>query len=581
MQFIEWININNKLRKKLFVFIIFITVSLTGCISFQVINENPNTYLFDITINTPNPVLEKQTFEVTTISPHAILTSTVVSKKETSPSEISTQQPGEFETKYVAHDGYCGGKAPCFDTIQAAIDAIEGNFSLLKVASGEYSDVFERHHLNQVVYIDKSVKIQGGYSIDNWSSPQPEKDLTIIDAKNLGRAFYITGNVSVTIDGIHVTGGNASNIGGQGGGIFSHSATLVITNSEIRGNIASESGVGEGGGIFIKNGSSASMIRNCVIIGNISNDDKLEHGHGGGIYISYTPIKIIDNFISGNVANSNGSGIGGGIYVYKSSATIETNEIVSNTAGIGNGGFGGGIVAFEDGDISIIGNTIKGNSAPTGGGLSLQKISDANITFNEFISNVATEKGGGGILIDYGSNNTIEKNIINGNTAMWGGGMHLYKTSFSIINNLIINNNVIKIGGGIYPSKSEGDIVNNTVVKNMASDGGGFYSAVTSSDQITKIRNCIFWNNDGGEIGGDGYVVSYSNFETWNSGPNNISSNPLFVNPMANDYHLKAGSPCINAGTPYTSLNTDIEDTPRDNVPDMGAYEWIGVSSDL
>jgi len=45
-------------------------------------------------------------------------------------------------------------------------------------------------------------------------------------------------------------------------------------------------------------------------------------------------------------------------------------------------------------------------------------------------------------------------------------------------------------------------------------------------------------------------------------GTHNISLDPLFVDPADDDYHLRAGSPCIDAGTD-AGVTTDIDGDPR------------------
>jgi len=61
------------------------------------------------------------------------------------------------------------------------------------------------------------------------------------------------------------------------------------------------------------------------------------------------------------------------------------------------------------------------------------------------------------------------------------------------------------------------------------------------------------------------------------AGDPNGHSNPLFVDPDNGDYHLAAGSPCINAGTngAVQPGETDLDGLPRiiGGVVDMGAYE--------
>ena len=48
----------------------------------------------------------------------------------------------------------------------------------------------------------------------------------------------------------------------------------------------------------------------------------------------------------------------------------------------------------------------------------------------------------------------------------------------------------------------------------------------------------------------------------------NIDNDPLFVNPLAGDYHLNENSPCIDAGDPDFPLD------PDNTICDMGAYYY-------
>jgi hypothetical protein len=50
----------------------------------------------------------------------------------------------------------------------------------------------------------------------------------------------------------------------------------------------------------------------------------------------------------------------------------------------------------------------------------------------------------------------------------------------------------------------------------------------------------------------------------------------LFVNASTDDYHLKAGSPAINVGTPLNDVTDDLDGNPRPIGPayDAGAYEY-------
>jgi hypothetical protein len=111
------------------------------------------------------------------------------------------------------------------------------------------------------------------------------------------------------------------------------------------------------------------------------------------------------------------------------------------------------------------------------------------------------------------------------------------------------------------------------------------------------------WDNNAGEQpeidGRDGTAIGQCNVRgsggsgaAWDTalgtdGGGNIDANPLFrdaANPAGNDglwrtmddgLWLLEGSPCINAGTADGAPINDILGNPRDQVPDIGAYEHV------
>ena len=59
-------------------------------------------------------------------------------------------------------------------------------------------------------------------------------------------------------------------------------------------------------------------------------------------------------------------------------------------------------------------------------------------------------------------------------------------------------------------------------------------------------------------------------------GAGNLSGDPLFANPLTGDFHLRAGSPAIDAGAMQDpALPTDLDGHPRSQgrAPDLGAFE--------
>jgi hypothetical protein len=76
----------------------------------------------------------------------------------------------------------------------------------------------------------------------------------------------------------------------------------------------------------------------------------------------------------------------------------------------------------------------------------------------------------------------------------------------------------------------------------------------------------------------DGFTITVINctFRD-NSGAGNINAEPLFVNAACGNFHLRPGSPCIDAGnsTAAAGVTTDLDGDPRirGDAVDLGAFE--------
>ncbi len=337
-----------------------------------------------------------------------------------------------------------------------------------------------------------------------------------------------------------------------------------------------------------------------------------EDQKGGAIYCSYSSPTITNNSLRGNSAE-----FGGAIYCYKRRPMIRDNAITGNIAG-----YGGGICAERCGRVTIVYNLISQNRG-RGAGVCFM-VSHGTLRKNTITDNF-TLSGGGGVLCSYSSNPVIEDNIINANSAWWGGGISSSHSEPWIHGNTITGNSASAGGGGIDCTRSSNPIIEhntvadnhsdeygggischrdcqptiryNTICGNSATNGGGI--ACHDSSGAPEITNNTISGNSADFGGGGIYCARYSSpivvntilwgdtapldpeiHRTWNCDPEvtycdvqggwegqgNIDVDPLFVDPVARDFHLQLGSPCINAGDPNSPPD------PDGTRADMGAF---------
>ncbi|MGA1874958.1 MAG: choice-of-anchor Q domain-containing protein [bacterium] len=311
---------------------------------------------------------------------------------------------------------------------------------------------------------------------------------------------------------------------------------------------------------------------NSVLAGITVQNGQAEHG-GGGVLCKESSPSIINCIIKENAAGHGG----GGICCMESSAVITHCVVEKNAAGHGGGG-----ICCKESSISITGCLIFENSAGHCGGGILCKEAQPAIT-DCLIHNNKAERCGGGILCKE-SSPTISRCTISDNSAQrGGGGIGCESDSSPVIINCLMNRNSADKGGAISCTENSAPVaINCTISENSAnSSGGGLYS----HESTPSVTNCILWANSPAEI----YVqsgtpaVTYSDIQDGYAGLGNIHADPRFVDSAAGDYHLKAGSPCIDTG-----LNTDVPAEDKDGTPrpqdgdgdgtatyDMGAYEYV------
>ena len=505
-----------------------------------------------------------------------------------------------------------GPPACNYSVIQHAVDAASDG-DVIKVAAGTYDDVNNYSGLAQVVYIVKSVTIQGGYTTAFTEPSDPEANPPTLDAKGQGRVIYIEGDISPSIAGLRITGGDASVLepvlGGpvSGGGVQVYDAAATLKNNQIFGNSANE-----GAGVHLWN--SSAILEDNTISANTAD------GRGGGLFLANSPATLTGNTISENTSTDAGQGgRGGGLMVDSSAAILRNNTIISNTSDSGGGVFiwasdniqvfansilsntspgVGGLDCHNSANVSIQGNTVSYN-AGSGGGVGISANCTGLLNGNLISENTGTglvachilverntitANSSGGVFLWNCDEITLKENIISKNTADWGAGVHMGYGEYTLINNIITDNHADSIPSGLLLNTTTAYLLHNTIANNRAGDGTGIW--IDSNSTISLTNNIIVSQTVGIQVDGSATIESalwgngiWANGTDW-SGSGTINhnndywGNPDFVDYLAGDYHIGENSDAIDAGVD-AGVTTDIDFHPRPyQIPDIGADEY-------
>lgn len=243
----------------------------------------------------------------------------------------------------------------------------------------------------------------------------------------------------------------------------------------------------------------------------------------------------------------------------------------------------------------LIGFTITNAYGTFGAGMVVNG-NGSLIKSNIFDGNRQATGGFGAGIGGNGASPTIEQNIFRRHMAddQWGSGVVCFVNTSApkIVNNIFESNACRGINLAVFEQNNP-EVVNNTLVGNSV---GIRYSRMVNATAWLFRNNLIYGN-------GVGLQVDF-NTDSWNAiwqnnlvysnttdyvgvvnqtGRNgNLSAPPMFYDDKG-DYHLRRGSPAIDAGftsgTP--SVDFDGQARPRDGngdgsaIADIGAYEFI------
>ncbi len=301
----------------------------------------------------------------------------------------------------------------------------------------------------------------------------------------------------------------------------------------------------------------------------------------------------------------------------------------------------------DNSDLTVEAITVRdGQSALGGAGLDIGRWVNVEVLASHFMSNQTTpgNDGSGGLNIDRSVNVLVHASLFVGNTGGKGGGMSLSDPVFAEIdanlfldnhaeqnsgaidadsagqfvftNNVIARNSAVEDAGGagitLFEDATLGaaDFTNNTVTANTAGQEAGgielkmigdgtsasLYNNIVYANTSVLLGRDLFIDNDDERNGVAAPVALFNNdfdqsalglfmaipFAVDPSNLNNVA--PGFVNAAADDYHLSAASPLIDAGTaaaPWMpALDFDSAARVSGAAPDMGAFERAAIDTD-
>jgi hypothetical protein len=243
----------------------------------------------------------------------------------------------------------------------------------------------------------------------------------------------------------------------------------------------------------------------------------------------------------------------------------------------GNNGTNGGGISVDSASLTLDNCVVTTNVASNyGGGIYLSGLGNVTVSNSLLKSNSANGAGGGGVHVASGTALVTNSTII-GNTGRYGGGLDAAgaDASLTAIGCVLTQGFAISngLGAGAYAwSGAQLTLESCTIAGNYQSVGGG--GVAVAQGGIATLHNCIAWNNGTVNLLNLGVnpgtlTATYSDIAGGIEGEGNIDADPMFVSVI--NFHLKSGSPALDAGDPASPLDSDGTAT------EMGAFPFVGA----
>ena len=319
-------------------------------------------------------------------------------------------------------------------------------------------------------------------------------------------------------------------------------------------------------------------IDSCDFTGNVAGVDS--SGGGGAVYLSNCTTTLLHCNLTDNASNW----VGGAAVVAGGQATFVDCLLGDNDADSS----GGAVYASGEAIVNVWSSTVQNNvSSSIGGGVRVINGCELEINDSVFFNNAAATHGGG-IAVSNFSDATIERSRFESNSTERGGATFSDNDDSSLtVRDTVFVANIATVYGGASYVAYQATFTNCTYYNNSAPAGrGSAYEAAGGGSQIAT-RNSIVVGAMPTKTGAGSMSFKYCNLPDAPNGGGNISTDPLFVNAFGGDYHLAAGSPCIDAGdTTYVLAGhpKDADNNPRaaddPDTSDTG-YTLLGLTVDM
>lgn len=432
------------------------------------------------------------------------------------------------------------------------------------VAAGTYSEA--------IVMAD-GISLLGGYEPTTWTS-DPRANLTVIAATTASGVSIPSGvGADTVLSGFELRGFGAGS---------DSAATITVevdASPVIRDNVIEGPNDANLVGAAIRiNPREQPSTGSPTIAGNVIRNGLV--GISYGIQLSSSSVGIEGNRIelaNNPIALQCGIGL---LYGAGHRARVDSNVI----RGRGMSDWANGIVAY-DGEYEISNNDVHPGACTT----RCQALSIGGVSSN--LTLVATNN-----VLFGGSEGQLTTGLV------IGVGIPVFTPVFDVV----VHSNVLDGGGGgisagvFLEEDTSAPLVIGRFYDNVLRSGGGRYRYAfaeggTDLDPELVSHNAFFMLDDVGGaesalyldegsftfapspmVVGGNRLSSASMIDALAATENNIESNCAIVSPRVDgDFHLGAGSACIDAGVATEAPAEDFEGDPRGTTPDIGVDEVV------